>query len=97
LASDLSALDLLAIQIDGLHVSDELILVAAVGIDGRGEKHPLVEGATENAATVQGLLDNLIELDPAGVWLFIIDGAKSKAIPLARTRRYSAVRGAQHH
>ena len=50
LTSDLSALDLLAIQIDGLHVSDELILVAAVGIDGRGEKHPLglVEGATEN-------------------------------------------------
>src|SRR3954468_15898391 len=79
-----------------LHVSDELILV--VGIDGRGEKHPLglVEGATENAATVQALLDNLVErgLDPAGVWLFIIDGAKalSKAIPLARTRRSSAVR-----
>ena len=101
LTSDLSALDLLAIQIDGLHVSDEVILVAAVGIDGRGEKHPLglVEGATENAATVQALLDNLVELDPAGVWLFIIDGAKalSKAIPLARTRRFSAVRGAQHH
>src|SRR3954467_7213866 len=73
LASDLSALDLLAIQIDGLHVGDELILIAAVGIDGRGEKHPLglVEGATENAATVQALLDNLVERDPAGVWLFI--------------------------
>jgi hypothetical protein len=34
LASDLSALDLLAIQIDGLHVSDELILVAAVALMG---------------------------------------------------------------
>src|SRR4051794_9634612 len=47
-----------------------------------GEKHPLglVEGATENAATVQALLDNLVELDPAVVRLFIIDGAKSKAI-----------------
>ena len=101
LASDLSALDLLAIQIDGLHVGDELILVAAVGIDGRGEKHPLglVEGATENAATVQALLDNLVErVDPAGVWLFIIDGAKalSKAIPLARTRRSSAVSQARN-
>src|SRR3954462_15902936 len=78
LSCDLSTLDLLAIQIDGLHISDELILVAAVGIDGRGEKHPLglVEGATENAATVKALLDNLVErgLDPAGVWLFIIDG-----------------------
>jgi putative transposase len=56
--------------------------VAAVGIDAMGEKHPLglVEGATENAATVQALLDNLVELDPAVVRLFIIDGAKSKAI-----------------
>src|SRR5690349_23993184 len=81
LATDLSPLDLLAIQIDGLHISDELILVAAVGIDGRGEKHPLglVEGATENAATVQALLDNLVErgLDPAVMRLFIIDGAKA--------------------
>jgi len=89
LTSDLSALDLLAIQIDGLHVSDEVILVAAVGIDGRGEKHPLglVEGATENAATVQALLDNLVErgLDPAGVWLFIIDGAKALSKAIRRT------------
>jgi len=89
LASDLSKLDLLAIQIDGLHIGDELILVAAVGIDGRGEKHPLglVEGATENAATVQALLDNLVErgLDPAGVWLFIIDGAKALSKAIRRT------------
>jgi transposase-like protein len=72
-----------------LHVGDELILVAAVGIDGRGEKHPLglVEGATENAATVQALLDNLVErgLDPAGVWLFIIDGAKALSKAIRRT------------
>jgi putative transposase len=89
LACDLSQLDLLAIQIDGLRVSDELILVAAVGIDGRGEKHPLglVEGATENAATVQALLDNLVErgLDPAGIWLFIIDGAKALSTAIRRT------------
>src|SRR5688572_30814699 len=47
----LSSLDLLAIQIDGLHVQENLILVAAVSIDATGEKHPLglVEGATENA------------------------------------------------
>jgi hypothetical protein len=63
MATDLSPLDLLAIQIDGLHVQEDLILVAAVGIDATGEKHPLglVEGATENAATVQALLDNLVE------------------------------------
>ena len=69
MAADLSRLDLLAIQIDGLHIGDELILLAAVGVDGEGVKHPLgvIEGATENAATVQALLDNLMErgLDPA--------------------------------
>jgi putative transposase len=67
-----------------LHVQEDLILVAALGIDATGEKHPLglVEGATENAAAVQALLDNLVArgLDPAVMWLFIIDGAKSKAI-----------------
>jgi putative transposase len=89
LASDLSSLDLLAIQIDGLHVQEDLILVAAVGIDAMGEKHPLglVEGATENAATVQALLDNLVErgLDPAVVRLFIIDGAKALPKAIRRT------------
>jgi len=86
MSSDLSKLDLLVIQIDGLHVSDDLMLVAAIGIDSQGVKHPLalVEGATENTATVQALIDNLIArgLDP-DVWrLFIVDGAKalSKAI-----------------
>lgn len=65
---------LLVVQIDGLHVSDDLVLVAAIGIDGQGGKHPLavVEGATENTETVQALLDNLIErgLDPAVPRLF---------------------------
>ena len=86
MAVDLSALDLLAIQIDGLHIEEDLILLAAVGIDGTGEKHPLgvIEGASENAAVAQALLDNLVGrgLDPAVCRLFIIDGAKalSKAI-----------------
>ena len=72
-----------------LHVQEDLILVAAVGIDATGEKHPLglVEGATENAATVQALLDNLVErgLDPAVVRLFIIDGAKALSKAIRRT------------
>ena len=89
MASDLSQLDLLAIQIDGLHIEEELILLAAVGIDGEGDKHPLgvVEGATENAATVQALLDNLIErgLDPALCRLFIVDGAKALTKAIRRT------------
>jgi transposase-like protein len=80
LASDLSDLDLLVIQIDGLHVGDH-VLVAAIGVDGNGDKHVLavVEGATENTATVQALLDNLVGrgLDPTAPRLFIVDGAKA--------------------
>src|SRR5215207_2522193 len=81
MARDLSALDLLAIQIDGIHVAEDLVLLAAVGIDAEGAKHPLglVEGATENAAVVQALLDDLVGrgLDPATCRLFIVDGAKA--------------------
>lgn len=81
MSAGLSDLDLLAIQIDGLRIKDDLMLVAAIGIDGEGEKHPLavMEGATENTAVVQALLDNLIDrgLDPEVCRLFIIDGAKA--------------------
>ena len=70
MASDLSKLDLLVIQIDGIHIEQDLILLAAVGVDGLGDKHPLavIDGASENAAVTQALLDNLIErgLDPNG-------------------------------
>jgi hypothetical protein len=38
MASDLSKLDLLAIQIDGLHIGNDLVLVAALGIDAEGHK-----------------------------------------------------------
>jgi len=86
MAADLSELDLLIIQIDGMHMDDELMLVGAIGIDGAGDKHPLgvIEGATENAAVVQALLDNMVGrgLDPTVCRLFVVDGAKalSKAI-----------------
>src|SRR6516165_8647020 len=57
MASDLSKLDLLVVQIDGIHMTGELVLVAAIGIDGNGVKHPLglIEGATENAAVAKAL------------------------------------------
>ena len=47
----------------------------------------VVEGATENAATVQALPDNLIKcgLDPEGCYLFIVDGAKALRKALRRT------------
>ncbi len=89
MATDLSALDLLVIQIDGLHLAADLTLVAAVGIDGEGTKHPLgvIEGATENTAVVQALLDNLMGrgLDAGTPRLFIIDGAKALTKAIRRT------------
>src|SRR5271169_136436 len=99
MASDLSSLDLLVIQIDGIHMDEELILVAAVGVDA---KHPLglAEGATENAATVQALIDNLVErgLDPAVPRLFIIGGAKALSKAIRRTfGRAAAIQRCQVH
>ena len=102
MGSDLSDLGLLVIQIDGIHMDEDMTLVAAIGVDVNGDKHPLglVEGATENAATVQALIDNLVErgLDPAVPRLFIIDGSKalSKAIRATFGRDpHDAVAGAQ--
>jgi transposase-like protein len=102
MASDLSKLDLLIIQIDGLHIGNDLVLVAALGIDGNGDKHPLglVEGATENTAVVQALIDNLIErgLDPTVCRLFIIDGAKALSKVIRRTfGAYTPIQRCQLH
>ena len=102
MASDLSGLDLLVIQIDGIHMDEDLILVAAIGVDAKGDKHPLglIEGATENAATVQALIDNLVErgLDPAVPRLFIIDGAKALSKVIRRTfGRTVAIQRCQVH
>jgi hypothetical protein len=62
--------------------------VTALGIDGNGDKHPLglVEGATENTAVVQALIDNLIErgLDPTVCRLFIHIAGLMDLAPLDR-------------
>ena len=102
MASDLSSLDLLVIQIDGIHMDEDLTLVAAIGVDAKGDKHPLglIEGATENAATVQALIDNLVErgLDPAVPRLFIIDGSKALSKAIRRTfGRAAAIQRCQVH
>src|SRR5208337_1703888 len=102
MATDLSKLDLLVIQIDGIHIKEDLMLLAAVGIDGKGGKHPLgvIEGATENAAVVQALLDNLIErgLDPEVCRLFVIDGAKALSKAIRKTfGRHTPIQRCQVH
>ena len=102
MTADLSELDLLIIQIDGIHIGEDLILLAAVGIDGEGGKHPLgvIEGASENAAVAQVLLDNLIErgLDPTVCRLFIIDGAKALSKAIRKTfGRHTPIQRCQVH
>jgi len=102
MASDLSKLNLLVIQIDGIHIEEDLVLLAAVGVDGVGDKHPLavIEGATENATVAQPLLDNLIErgLDPNVCRLFIIDGAKALTKAIRKTfGRHTPIQRCQIH
>ena len=99
MAADLSELDLLIIQIDGIHIEEDLTLLAAIGIDGDGGKHPLgvIEGATENAAVAQALLDNLIGrgLDPFAACSSSTGPRRCRrrsAGPSAATRRSSAAR-----
>jgi putative transposase len=102
MAADLSKLDLLIIQIDGMHMDDDLMLVGAVGIDGIGDKHPLgvIEGATENAVVVQALLDNLVGrgLDPTVCRLFVVDGAKALSRAIRKTfGRHTPIQRCQVH
>jgi transposase-like protein len=102
LKSDLSKLDLLVIQIDGLHVAEDIVLIGAIGIDGHGEKHilGLIEGATENAAATQALLNNLVErgLNPPVPRLFILDGAKALTKAVRATfGRHTPIQRCQVH
>ena len=102
MAADLSKQDLIVIQIDGIQIETDLVLLAAVGIDGDGVKHPLgvLEGASENAAVAQALLDNLIErgLDPKVCRLFIIDGAKAVRKAIRKTfGKHTPVQRCQIH
>jgi hypothetical protein len=96
LGADLSGLDIMVVQIDGIHISEHLVLVAALGIDSEGFKHPLglMEGATEHSAVVQALIDDLIErgLDPAVPRLFIIDGSSG-----AQLHRHLECVSDRHH
>ena len=100
MAADLSQLDLLVIQI--VHIREDLAPLAAVGVDGEGEKHPLamMEGASENAAVRQALLDNLTGrgLDPQIYLLFVFDGSKALAKAIRATfGRHAPIQRCQVH
>jgi putative transposase len=80
LSQDLSGLDLVALMIDGVHFAETCCIVA-LGIDIEGNKHSLalVEGSTENATLVTGLLVGLRErgLDVTRPMLVGLDGSKA--------------------
>ena len=79
LSRPLQDLDVRIVQLDGIHFRDHVVVIA-LGIDGKGEKHVLGlrEGGTENATVVRALLADLVErgLSPDRPRLFVIDGAK---------------------
>jgi len=72
--------DLLVIYIDGMQFGEHHV-ISAVGVDRAGHKHVLgmQQGATENAAAVEDLLEQLVArgVDPKAKRLFVIDGAKA--------------------
>jgi len=76
----LDTLDLPVVMIDGIHFRDSVILVA-LGIDARGNKHVLGlrEGSTEATRVVRSLLSDLIDrgLDAQRMRLWVIDGGKA--------------------
>ena len=79
--------DLLVIYIDGMMFGEHHV-ISAVGVDGAGHKHVLgiQSGATENAAAVEDLLEQLVArgVSPKAKRLFVIDGAKALRAAIAK-------------
>jgi hypothetical protein len=90
MASDLSGLDLLVIQMDDIHMDEDLILmgwrVAAIGVDAKGNKHSLglIASSRVRWRTPRP------SLDPALPRLLIIDGAKALSKAIGRTFVHTA-------
>lgn len=79
LQRSLEGLNLPVLMLDGLHVSDHVLLVA-LGIDHQGKKHVLGlwEGTTESEEVCRTLLSELVGrgLPVEQARLFVIDGGK---------------------
>jgi transposase-like protein len=80
LFASIKELDLPVVMSDGIHLRDRVILVA-LGIDSRGNKHVLGlrEGSTEASRVVRSLLSDLVDrgLDADRARLWVIDGGKA--------------------
>ena len=100
LAADLSGLDLVALMIDGVHFAESCCVVA-LGIDIDGVKHPLalVEGSTENATLVTGLLVDLRErgLDVTRPMLVGLDGSTALRKAVIAVLDYPVIQRCQLH
>ena len=74
-----AGIDLLVIYLDGMQFGEHHV-ISAVGVDRAGHKHVLgmQQGATENAAAVEDLLEQLVArgVDPKAKRLSVIDEAK---------------------
>lgn len=80
LSRDLSGLDLVALMVDGVHFAESCCVVAlGIGIDGVKYPLALVEGSTENATLISGLLVDLRArgLDVTRPMLVGLDGSKA--------------------
>ena len=88
LARPIGELDLPVVMIDGIHFRDRVILLA-LGIDSKGDKHVLGlrEGSTEATRVVAALLSDLVErgLDADRVRLWVIDGGKALRKAIVQT------------
>ncbi len=88
LARPIGELDLPIVMIDGIHFRDRVILLA-LGIDTKGDKHVLGlrEGSTEATRVVASLLADLVDrgLDADRMRLWVIDGGKALRKAIVQT------------
>lgn len=100
MAAELSGLDLVALMVDGVHFAGHCCVVA-LGIDIDGVKHPLavVEGDTENATLVAGLLTGLRDrgLDVTRPILCVLDGAKALSTAIKAVFDHPVIARCQLH
>jgi putative transposase len=96
----LSDLDIGAVFLDGVHRGGQCVIVA-LGVGRDGAKHclGLWQGATENGAVCESLLQDLIGrgLDPQQRRLFIIDGAKALSVAIRKKFPGSEIQRCQIH
>ena len=100
LGRKLSGLDIGAVFLDGVHRGGQCVIVA-LGVSRDGAKHclGLWQGATENGAVCESLLQDLIVrgLDPNHRRLFIIDGAKALSSAIRKKFPGSEIQRCQIH